>query len=86
MLHLSECAQHSAEQITLHSSLEFLSPIFYQASMACWLYQILYIENVRMKDANAGITILEKWPEKIFWALNGTRTHDLCVTGAGSTN
>jgi len=33
MLHLGECAQHSAEQINLHSSLEFLSPIFYQANM-----------------------------------------------------
>ena len=35
----------------------------------------------RMKDANAAITLLEKWPEN-FQALNGIRTHDLSVTGA----
>ena len=33
-----------------------------------------------MKDANAAITLLEKWQEKI-QALNGIRTHNLCVTG-----
>ena len=35
----------------------------------------------RMKDANAAITLPEKWPEKI-QALNGIRTNNLCVTGA----
>ena len=34
-----------------------------------------------MKDANAAITLLEKWPEKI-QPLNGIRTDDHCVTGA----
>ena len=32
-------------------------------------------------NVNAAMTLLEKWPEKI-QALNGIRTHDLCVTGA----
>ena len=34
-----------------------------------------------MEDANAAMTLLEKLPEKSR-ALNGIRTHDLCVTGA----
>ena len=34
-----------------------------------------------MKDANAAVTLVEKWPKKI-QALNRIRTHDLCVTGA----
>ena len=34
-----------------------------------------------MKDANAAITLLEKGTEKKL-ALNGIRTHDLCVTCA----
>ena len=34
-----------------------------------------------MKDVNAAMTLLEKRPEKT-QALNGIRTHDLCVTGA----
>ena len=34
-----------------------------------------------MKDAIAAIRLLETGPEKI-QALNGIRTHDLCVTGA----
>ena len=33
-----------------------------------------------MKDANAAVTLLEKWPEKI-QALNGIQNHDLCITG-----
>ena len=39
------------------------------------------LNNERIKDANAAITLLEKWPEKI-QALNWIGTHDLCVTGA----
>lgn len=34
-----------------------------------------------MNDANAAMTLLEKWPEK-FQALNEIRTRDLCDTGA----
>ena len=34
-----------------------------------------------MKDANAAMTLLEKWPEKI-QALNRIQTHDLCITRA----
>ena len=34
-----------------------------------------------MEDANVAMTLLEKLPEKSR-ALNGIRTHDLCVTGA----
>ena len=34
-----------------------------------------------MEDANAAIALLEKLPGKI-QALNGIRTHDLCITGA----
>ena len=41
---------------------------------------------LRKKDANATITLLEKmtWKKKKKkkQALNGIRTHDLCVTGA----
>ena len=39
------------------------------------------LSNEKMKDANAAMTPLEKFPEKI-QALNGIRTHDLCVTAA----
>ena len=31
--------------------------------------------------ANAAITILKQRPEKKFQALNGIRTHGLCITG-----
>ena len=34
-----------------------------------------------MKDANAAMTLLEKWPEKI-QALNGIQTYNLCVINA----
>ena len=38
----------------------------------------------RMEDANAAINTIGKMTWKRFWfqALNGIRTHDLCVTGA----
>lgn len=34
-----------------------------------------------MKDANAAMTLLDKWPEKVP-AMNGFRIYYLCVTGA----
>ena len=39
-----------------------------------WGYEI-------MEDVNAAMTLLEKLPGKI-QALNGIRTHDLCIAGA----
>ena len=39
------------------------------------------LSNEKMKDANAAMTPLEKFPEKI-QAWNGIRTRDLCVADA----
>ena len=33
-------------------------------------------------NASAAVTLLEQRPEKIFQALSGIRTHDLCDAGA----
>ena len=46
-----------------------------------WLYRSVSVQvsDESAKDANAAITLLEKWPEKI-QALNWIRTHNRCVT------
>ena len=44
-------------------------------------YPIVAIEYEKMKNANAVVTLLEKWPENI-QAVSGIQTHDLCVAGA----
>ena len=37
---------------------------------------------ITVNNANAAVTLLEQRPEKIFQALSGIRTHDLCGAGA----
>ena len=55
-------------------------PVMMEICVLC-NWRFLNKFDVVMKDANAAITLLEKWPEKIK-SLNGIQTHDLCVTGA----